>query len=205
MKYIIHFSTIIGLILLASCGPSSISSGDGFQQVDLPDGSVVNLNKNSTISFDSDFSDRTVHLQGEALFEVVEGNGEFTVKTESGEVVVMGTIFNVKDRDDEMEVEVEEGEVELKAGGKKNRLKKGNRASFKKGNGLKLGQANFKHKEWVKLMKADFKAVGKEFKNAGKDIGRESKEVGKDIGKEGKKLGKGLKEAAKDAKKKLKN
>lgn len=199
------FATIILFGLISCGGKTSISTTDSFEQVNLPDGSVVSLNKNSLLSFEESFKDRTVQLKGEAMFDVLAGDGEFTVITETGEVVVLGTIFNVKDNGEEMEVEVEEGEVNIKSEGKENKLKRGDRATVKRGNEIKSAKANYQYKVWLNSLKKDFKEVGKEFKNVSRDVAKGSKEVGKDVSKESKKLGKGLKEVVKDAEKKIKD
>lgn len=65
----------------------------------LPDGSKVTLNAESTISLSDQFnkSDRTVELNGEAFFDVVhDATRPFVVKTNTMDVKVLGTAFNVK-------------------------------------------------------------------------------------------------------------
>ncbi len=64
----------------------------------LPDGSVVMLNAMSSLTYDvSRFSgERTVHLAGEAYFDVVAGaNRPFRVVSDGQTVTVLGTKFNV--------------------------------------------------------------------------------------------------------------
>lgn len=66
----------------------------------LPDGSQVWLNADSKITY-RDFdqlSERKVTLKGEAYFDVKEG-GKFEVTGEYGKVLVLGTSFNVSQRD----------------------------------------------------------------------------------------------------------
>ncbi len=65
----------------------------------LEDGSIVKLNKNSSITFDSGFDkkERIVNLTGEAFFEVHKDvNRPFIVRAQGTETVVLGTSFNVK-------------------------------------------------------------------------------------------------------------
>lgn len=64
----------------------------------LPDKSTVVLKANSTIVFNSNFSkNRTVKLDGEALFDVVKMAGvPFVVKAKDAQIVVKGTKFNFK-------------------------------------------------------------------------------------------------------------
>ncbi|MEO9484253.1 MAG: FecR domain-containing protein [Ekhidna sp.] len=79
--------------------------------IELPDGSQVILNANSTISYAENW-DRKVSLQGEAFFEVVKG-GKFSVNTAIGSVEVLGTSFNVFARDSTFEVACKTGKVRV--------------------------------------------------------------------------------------------
>ena len=86
-----------GLFLTSSV---TYSTGIGeTQQVTLADGSIIDLNANSSISHDRFFweSDKQVHLEGEAYFTITKGKG-FAVHTSKGTVQVLGTQFNIKDR-----------------------------------------------------------------------------------------------------------
>ncbi len=83
----------------------------------LPDGTKVILNANSTISHNA-FSvgkPRVVHLNGEAFFEVKKQSEKevFLVKTNKGSISVLGTSFNVLQRDKTLKVALLEGAVEL--------------------------------------------------------------------------------------------
>jgi ferric-dicitrate binding protein FerR (iron transport regulator) len=64
----------------------------------LPDGSKVQLNGDSRITYPRTFVDeeRTVILEGEAWFEVVKNSKPFVVHTNEVETHVLGTSFNVK-------------------------------------------------------------------------------------------------------------
>ncbi|GAB4107880.1 hypothetical protein GCM10028791_03270 [Echinicola sediminis] len=64
----------------------------------LGDGSVINLNSNSKLTFLEKFSDtlRLVKLEGEAFFDVQKDGRPFIVDLGSRQVEVMGTTFNVK-------------------------------------------------------------------------------------------------------------
>lgn len=89
--------------------------------VTLPDGSVVRLTRSSELNYPAVFSDknRTVHLSGEAFFEVSKRNGAlFTVTTvHDAEVVVRGTKFNLKAYNDSSDIEtvLVEGAVDFRA------------------------------------------------------------------------------------------
>lgn len=87
-------------------------------KVTLPDGSVVWLNSESKIEYDSDFakSSRNVSLSGEGYFEVSKNkNVPFVVKTEKLFVKVLGTKFNLKSYEEDAEVKVtlKEGAVKV--------------------------------------------------------------------------------------------
>ncbi len=85
----------------------------------LPDGSTVELNSDSRLSYRrglDEHSVRTVHLDGEAFFFVTPGRN-FVVRTFNAEVRVLGTQFNVRAREAEANagtvVALESGSVAL--------------------------------------------------------------------------------------------
>jgi ferric-dicitrate binding protein FerR (iron transport regulator) len=84
--------------------------------IELPDASQVIMNSVSEISYNrhSWQSSRTLNLKGEAFFKVSKGN-TFDVVTSSGVVTVVGTEFNVKQRDNFFYVECFEGIVSVKS------------------------------------------------------------------------------------------
>ncbi|MDX1585822.1 MAG: FecR domain-containing protein [Balneolaceae bacterium] len=85
--------------------------------VELPDGSVVELNSGSELQYSRLFSlrHREVSLNGEAFFDVQKGALPFKVQANSSVVQVTGTQFNVRswqlDPGSETEVTVTEGSV----------------------------------------------------------------------------------------------
>lgn len=89
---------------------------DERKEVALPDGSTVWLNENTTLTYDSIFSNRFVQLKGEAFFDVSRRDDN-PFRIESGETVttVLGTKFNVRAYPEEKDVEVtvESGRVAL--------------------------------------------------------------------------------------------
>jgi len=90
------------------------------QEIELPDGSMVYLNANSTLRLAENWSettDREVWLEGEAFFEVKKRNSgqlKFTVHTDDLDIEVLGTQFNVNTRKAETQVALEEGQVQLR-------------------------------------------------------------------------------------------
>jgi transmembrane sensor len=76
----------------------SIASND-IKTVELPDGTTINLNKNSKIIHNSDYgkNNRDVILEGEAFFNVARNeNMPFRVHTLNSIVEVLGTSFDIK-------------------------------------------------------------------------------------------------------------
>ncbi len=72
------------------------------RHLELPDGSKVVLNKNSQLKYREDFTrNRELQLNGEAFFEVVKSEVKFEVVTSQLRVTVLGTSFNVLDRNNE--------------------------------------------------------------------------------------------------------
>lgn len=83
----------------------------------LPDGSVVTLNKQSTLSYPEDFDGdiRSIALSGEAFFNVTPDKEKpFIITVNDVTVKVVGTSFNVKNTTEKTEVIVETGIVAVK-------------------------------------------------------------------------------------------
>lgn len=80
----------------------------------MSDGSRIILNGESRISFDGQYgrSNRTVHLDGEAFFEVYPDSVlSFEVITENVTTCALGTSFNVFSRDHQLRVALTSGRV----------------------------------------------------------------------------------------------
>ncbi|MFD0796725.1 FecR family protein [Maribacter chungangensis] len=97
------------------------------KEIVLPDTSEVRLNAASTLSYDDKNWDenRTLSLQGEAFFKVAKGK-TFTVTTDQGTVTVLGTQFNVKNRENFFEVTCYEGLVSVLYQGQETKVPAGN-------------------------------------------------------------------------------
>lgn len=80
----------------------------------LPDDSEVSLSAHSNITYQKGKwkNNRSLKLQGEAYFKVQKGK-TFTVKTDAGTIQVLGTQFNVKQRNNIFEVVCYEGAVKV--------------------------------------------------------------------------------------------
>ena len=101
--------------------PNNIQTAQGeFKTIELPDHSRISLNAESSVSYNpvSWYWDRSVNLNGEAFFEVEKGS-DFVVHTNSGEVRVLGTSFNVLQRKGRFKVDCKTGVVEVKSQGGK--------------------------------------------------------------------------------------
>lgn len=84
--------------------------------VRLPDGSIVKLNSNSSISYPKNFfKNRWIELEGEAFFTVMrDESNPFTVKTKNFQTEVLGTSFNVNAYSwSDNKVSVAEGKVKV--------------------------------------------------------------------------------------------
>ena len=81
----------------------------------LSDGTNVQLNAGSTLSYSKDYNsgNREVFLNGEAYFNVTKNHVPFIVSTDYAQVTVLGTKFNVRSRSDGFEAGVNEGSVEV--------------------------------------------------------------------------------------------
>lgn len=95
----------------------TIATADEIREVELPDGSTVTLNANSSIEYPEEFESdgRTVKFKGEGFFDIEKGT-PFTIESQSVEVSVLGTSFNVLDYPDgeKVVVAVSTGKVEMK-------------------------------------------------------------------------------------------
>ena len=126
LKYLMGIAASIALILTAWFffpSPSSFQTPySEIKQINLPDGSFVTLNANSELQILGKWKngeDRNVHLTGEAYFDVskspTQGGTKFNVHTSNGIIKVLGTKFNVKDREDNFSIALDEGKIAFKS------------------------------------------------------------------------------------------
>lgn len=92
-------------------------------KIQLPDGTLVWLNSETTIRYPSNFANnnRQIELDGEAYFEVEKYQGEsFLVKTKDYNIKVLGTKFNVMAYADfnRTQTDLIEGRIEIEKDGK---------------------------------------------------------------------------------------
>ena len=126
------WAVAVALILVLAGGwlwrqPVTVTAPTGQQRTaTLPDGSTVELNSGTTLSYRRGFQAwplvdaerRTVRLEGEAFFRVDEASRPFVVETATAQVAVEGTRFNVRARpgaDSTTEVTLTAGRVQVSA------------------------------------------------------------------------------------------
>jgi len=97
----------------------------------LPDDSEIVLNAGSGINYKkwNWNNQRSLELEGEAFFKVAKGK-TFDVQTDLGTVTVVGTQFNVKSRENRMEVSCFEGKVKVQNKNQITYITKGERVIF---------------------------------------------------------------------------
>ncbi len=130
------------------------ASDNTAKEVQLPDGSVIKMNKQSTIQHNDFNSDeRIVELTGEAYFSIVHNGKPFTVKTSQGTVTVLGTEFNIKDRNKEracFEVALAKGKIAFAPnGGKPFEMKPGDVIKKIKGGSFELNKIQANTLGWL--------------------------------------------------------
>ncbi|MCI4669401.1 MAG: FecR domain-containing protein [Bacteroidia bacterium] len=131
---VMSIAAAIGAILIATYlilpKETTIETSYGESNlVSLPDGSEVNIFAASEMSFNKGKweKSRELDLSGEAYFKVKKGKS-FTVHTPNGDVRVLGTSFNVYQRNDNFEVVCFTGKVEVSSNGQKTILTPGEKA-----------------------------------------------------------------------------
>ncbi|TDQ28445.1 FecR family protein [Tenacibaculum caenipelagi] len=102
--------------------------------ITLPDNSIVELNEFSHLEYNSNTwkKQRSLQLKGEAFFDVEKGM-RFDVITKNGIISVLGTEFNVLDRDSIFKVSCYEGLVQVNYKNKITKLPVGKELSIIKG------------------------------------------------------------------------
>lgn len=170
-------------INLACTTDIEVHTAANYEVVLLPDGSQVYLNHHSSISYQEHFDPRTLNLSGEAFFIVEPNTSIFTVTTAHGDIKVLGTEFNVKTNSDQVAVEVKKGVVELQTQYDKSTLKKGIKAVYKDGEqAIRKIKSDNAYRKWIRSLKKDFKALGKELQPTLKEIGKDVKKAREKIG-----------------------
>lgn len=119
--------------------------------IQLPDHSEVNLNALSKITYNpKQWTDntRSLKLEGEAFFKVKKGS-TFNVVTTSGIVTVLGTEFNVKQRQNYFEVTCYEGLVNVTFNSTETKLKAGDSFLIINNKPIERLTLNAKKPDWL--------------------------------------------------------
>ncbi len=124
----------------------------------LPDGSQAYLNGNSSLAFKKDNweENRQLRMTGEVYFKVMKGE-KFTVKTELGDVAVLGTRFSVNNRDSYFTVKCYEGLVGVTANDTSTNLRAGQILRLEESQLLVSELGNGNEPSWLQQESTKFK------------------------------------------------
>ena len=125
---------LVGMFWFLQKSPTQLQVANGEKAKQAwEDGSVAQLNAGSQIDWNKDWDQlRSVRLDGEAFFSVSKGQ-PFVVSTSQGKVEVLGTRFNVSDRDGQLTVRCYEGKVKVSQDGEETILTAGVGVVYTKG------------------------------------------------------------------------
>lgn len=142
------YGVAAGIAVLLGIGGWLLFGGDGalttyqtaygeIKTFDLPDGSKVTLNANSSIAFnETNFNtERNLSLDGTAFFDVEKGSS-FVVEFESGTVQVLGTSFDINESKDYFAVRCFSGKVAVNADDQRTTLTKGQGVNYDSSKGF---------------------------------------------------------------------
>jgi ferric-dicitrate binding protein FerR (iron transport regulator) len=109
---------VLSYLIWQNLNPATLTVASTLEPINksLPDGSLVTLNKNSSIVYTKNFtgSRRRITLKGEAFFKVTPNKSKpFVIDVDDVTVTVVGTSFNIRQAGDSIEVSVETGIVKV--------------------------------------------------------------------------------------------
>jgi ferric-dicitrate binding protein FerR (iron transport regulator) len=118
--------------------------------IELPQGSLVELDAVSTLTFNEKDWEKTrsLSLVGQAFFDVTSGV-PFEVNTPIAKVEVLGTQFNIKTEKERFSVECFEGKIKVSFKGNTEIITKGQRVTIDNGVLLRLDHQKT-NPEWLK-------------------------------------------------------
>jgi len=151
------------------------ASQENIMEHKLPDGSVITLNKFSSISYSKTFKGdtRSIEFEGEAYFDVAKDpNKPFVINANGAEVKVLGTAFNLIAEHGFAELTVTEGKVQFSdlSDNESVVLTVGERGKIVDGRITSLKNKDFNFLSW-KTKKLYFKQ-GEILKNVASDLER---------------------------------
>lgn len=132
--------------------PQIYQAENTIKPVELMDGSTITLNSGAVVSEMTDFTKiRQVELKGEAFFDISpDKDRPFRVKLKDDLFVeVLGTSFNIINTEDQFDISVESGHVELKTLGRTISLYKGDAVKLYKGTYAKYKQKSNNYLSWM--------------------------------------------------------
>ena len=174
MKYgkISFLFWLLASTIIWSCSNSVETGDEEFELVELPDSSRVYLNHNSSVSWDEEFKERKITVEGEVYLSVTKDDQRpFKVITEQGEVDVLGTEFFISARGPEVAIEVEFGTVEFHSHEDHDhhhhhKIKRGQRIVYvQDAPELVIGKAEFGFRIWLETMEVEFSTHGRHYKH----------------------------------------
>jgi len=117
--------------------------------VELPTGSLVELDAASSITYDKDDweDSRMLTLTGQAFFNVTSG-APFVVQTPTAQVSVLGTQFNISTQEEEFSVYCYEGKIEVSYKNNSEIITKGQSVFIVNGK-LKKDKHRYLSPEWM--------------------------------------------------------
>jgi len=133
--------------------PSQYAAAEHMETAQLPDQSIVSLDKGTTLDIISaDYkSDRALRLTGRAFFEVAkDANHPFTVTLPQGKITVLGTQFNISTLNNQEEIYVTEGHVRYNIGERSFDLRAGDFIKVIDGDVIKVKMNDTNYLSWKK-------------------------------------------------------
>ncbi len=113
--------------------PVELLAQNEVKEVNLPDGSIVSLNKGASISYGSDFGrdQRRIQLDGEAFFDIKRDERRpFIIETGATTTEVLGTSFSINPTEESVIVTVVSGRVSFESSGSEVILTKGEKGNY---------------------------------------------------------------------------
>ncbi len=133
--------------------PQIYQAENTIKPFDLKDGSTITMNTGAVVTEMTDFTKiRQVALSGEAFFDIQPDKSRpFRVKLDDDLFVeVLGTSFNIINTENEFNITVESGHVELKTLGRTISLYKGDAVKLHEDTLVKYKQKTSNHLSWMK-------------------------------------------------------
>lgn len=124
---------------------------DTYQSANLPDNSIVSLDRGTTLDIISEnfAQNRALSLTGRAFFEVAkDAQHPFTVALPQGKITVLGTQFNISTSDNIEEIYVTEGHVRYEIADRSFDLKAGDYIKVLDGDVIRVAMNDANYLSW---------------------------------------------------------